>query len=82
MLVFILSYLFMLLCHSKCLLVALLLTEASIADTCGATDALMCPVYNPSGPFGSMHACGAFLCLVHDVIDPFDQQILVSRLQG
>jgi hypothetical protein len=53
--------------------VALLLTEASIANTCGASDALMCPVYHPFGPFGSMHACGAFLCLVLDLIDPFDQ---------
>ena len=59
MLVFILSYLFMSLCYSKCLLVALLLTEASITDTCGASDALLCLV-----------------------LDLFDQQMLVARLQG
>ena len=58
---------------------ALLLTEASIADTCGASDALLCPVYDP---FGSIHASGALLCLVLDLIDPFDQQMLMTRLQG
>ena len=73
-------YLFMLLCYSKCLLVALLLTEASIADTCGASDALLCPVLDPFDPFGSIHASGALLCLVLDLFDPFDQQMLVDKL--
>jgi hypothetical protein len=79
MLVFILSYLFMLLCYSKYLLVALLLIEASIADTCGASDALLCPVLDP---FGSTNASGALLCLLLDLFDPFDQHMLVARLQG
>jgi hypothetical protein len=78
-LVFILLYLFMLLCYPKCLLVALLLTETSIADTCGASDALLCPVLDQ---FGSIPACGAFLCLVLDLIDPFDQHMLAVRLLG
>jgi hypothetical protein len=65
----------------KCLLVALLLTVDSISDTCDASGALLCYVYDLFDPFGSMHASGALLCLVYDIIDPFDQQMLVARLQ-